>query len=125
MNLLLDTHVLLWWCGNSARLSKRASEAIANPQNNVYVSVASAWEIAIKEALGKLRTPEPVEDAVAKNRFLPLGISFLHARQSGMLPNHHRDPFDRMLVAQAQIEELMVITHDELFRPYEVKILWT
>jgi PIN domain nuclease of toxin-antitoxin system len=124
VNLLLDTHVFLWWCDNSPKLGKLASDAIANPQNDVYVSVASAWEIAIKEALGRLKTPEPVEDAVIKNDFSPLGISFQHARIAGSLPNHHRDPFDRMLVAQAQADGLVLVTRDELIRPYKVNVLW-
>ncbi|MGE0681521.1 MAG: type II toxin-antitoxin system VapC family toxin [Candidatus Binatia bacterium] len=124
MNLLLDTHVFLWWCGNNPKLGKLAIDAIANSQNVVYVSVASAWEIAIKEALGRLKTPEPVEDAVIQNEFSPLGISFQHARTAGSLPNHHRDPFDRMLVAQAQVDELVFVTRDELIRPYKIKVLW-
>ncbi len=125
VNLLLDTHVFLWWCDNSPNLSKEASDTIADPQSIVYVSVVSAWEIAIKEALGRLKTPEPVEDAVAKNGFLPMGISFQHARTAGALPNHHRDPFDRMLVAQTQVDGLVLVTHDELFRPYGANVLWT
>jgi len=124
VDLLLDTHVFLWWCDNSPKLGKLANEAIANPRNVVYVSVASAWEIAIKETLGRLKTPEPVEDAVTENEFSPLSISFQHARLAGSLPNHHRDPFDRMLVAQAQADGLVLVTRDERIRPYTVKVLW-
>lgn len=99
--------------------------AIANPDNTIYVSVASAWEIAIKEALGRLKPPGLVEGAVEKNGFSPLGISFAHARTAGALPPHHRDPFDRMLVAQAQADSLVIVTHNALLRPYQVDILWT
>ena len=125
MNLLLDTHVFLWWCDQNSQLKDEASEAIANPDNTIYISVASAWEIAIKEALGRLKTPGQVEDAVEKNRFSPLGISFAHARTAGALPLHHRDPFDRMLVAQAQTDRLVIVTHDSILQPYQVDILWT
>lgn len=125
MNLLLDTRVFLWWCDQNSQLKDEVSEAIANPDNTIYISVASAWEIAIKEALGRLKTPGQVEDAVEKNGFSPLGISFAHARTAGALPRHHRDPFDRMLVAQAQADRLVIATHDSLLRPYQVDILWT
>ena len=125
MNLLLDTHVFLWWCDQNPKLKDEASKAIANPDNTIYISVASAWEIAIKEALGRLKTPGQVEDAVEKNGFSPLGISFAHARTAGALPLHHRDPFDRMLVAQARTDRLVIVTHDSLLQPYQVDILWT
>ena len=125
MNLLLDTHVFLWWCDQNTQLKDEASEAIANPHNTIFISVASAWEIAIKEALGRLKTPGSVEDAVEKNGFSPLGMSFAHARTAGALPLHHRDPFDRMLVAQAQVDGLVIVTHDSLLQPYQVDILWT
>lgn len=128
MNLLLDTHVFLWWCGQNSRLGKEASDAIANPDNTIHVSLATAWEIAIKEALGRLKMPGLVEYAVEKNGFSPLGISFAHARVAGALPLHHRDPFDRMLIAQARVDQLVFVTHDasiQPYEPYEIDVLWT
>lgn len=120
MRLLLDTHVFLWWCGNDARLSRELRKKLTDPRVIVHVSAASAWEIAIKQALGRLRIPEPVEKAVAASGFLPLDITFEHARVAGGLPDHHRDPFDRMLVAQAQVEGLALATYDARLAPYGV-----
>ncbi len=125
MNLLLDTHVFLWWCDQNSRLGKEASDEIANPDNTIHVSLATAWEIAIKEALGRLKMPGLVEDAVEKNGFSPLGISFAHARAAGALPLHHRDPFERMLIAQARVDQLVFVTHDASIQPYEIDVLWT
>ena len=124
MNLLLDTHVFLWWCEDNPQLGVLGREAIADRRNTIYLSAASVWEIAIKEALRKLQLPEPVEEAVVGNGFLALPIDFRHARIAGALPLHHRDPFDRMLVAQTQAEGLVLMTRDELIRPYKVNILW-
>lgn len=124
MNLLLDTHVLLWWCQDHLRLRRsRAAAAIADPMNVVHVSAASAWEIAIKESLGRLATPEPLEAAVARTGFLPLAIDFRHARAAGRLPPHHRDPFDRMLVAQALVERFVLVTHDARLARYGAELL--
>ena len=124
MNLLLDTHVLLWWCQDHPRLrGSRAARAIADPTNLVRVSAASAWEIAIKEAIGRLSTPEPLESAVARSGFLPLPIDFRHARAAGRLPPYHHDPFDRMLVAQALVENLVLVTHDGRLERYGAEIL--
>jgi len=125
MNLLLDTHVFLWWCAQNPRLSTAATQAIADPDNTIFFSLASAWEIAIKQALGRVKTPEPIEDAVQKNEFSPLEISFEHARVAGTLPPHHRDPFDRMLIAQAKVDRLTFVTHDSSMQPYEIDLLWT
>jgi PIN domain nuclease of toxin-antitoxin system len=125
MNLLLDTHVFLWWCDQNPQLSTEATQAIADPDNTIFFSLASAWEIAIKQALGRVKTPEPLENAVQKNRFSPLGISFEHARVAGSLPRHHRDPFDRMLIAQAKVDRLTFVTHDSSMQPYEIDLLWT
>lgn len=125
MNLLLDTHVFLWWCDDHKRLTRAARQAIASPENTIYLSVASAWELAIKQALGRVKVAGELEEAVRSNDFLPLGISFEHARVAGLLPQHHGDPFDRMLIAQAKTDGLTLVTHDVLFRPYGVKALWT
>jgi PIN domain nuclease of toxin-antitoxin system len=125
MNLLLDTHVFLWWCDRHRHLTREARQAIADPDNTVFFSVASAWELAIKQALGRVRIPEAVEDTVLSNDFSPLGINFEHARVASLLPRHHADPFDRMLIAQARVDGLTFVTHDSSVRPYDVAVLWT
>jgi PIN domain nuclease of toxin-antitoxin system len=121
--LLLDTHVFLWWQAADRRLARRVQTAIENA-DLVFVSVASAWECSIKVALGKLRLPGPFEDAVEQSGFEKLLISFAHAHAAGRLPPHHSDPFDRMLVAQAAAETLVVVTHDRQFAAYDVRVLW-
>jgi PIN domain nuclease of toxin-antitoxin system len=121
--LLLDTHVFLWWCGEDSALRGPARAAIAAPENLVYVSIASAWEIAIKEGLGRLRTPAPVDEALRANGFSELPITLAHARRVGSLPQHHRDPFDRMLIAQALIEGLVLVTRDRQAAAYGVDLL--
>jgi len=124
VRLLLDTHAFLWWTDESSRLSPETRRAIGAAEA-VFVSSASAWEVAIKMKLGKLRTPGPFEEAVDKSRFDKLLIEFRHAAAAGSLANHHGDPFDRMLIAQAQLEGLTVVTHDRNFEPYGVPIVWT
>jgi len=122
-NLLLDTHVFLWWRMNDASLSEQSREAIATA-DLVFVSAASAWEVAIKSALDKLRFPGGLEKAVIESGFEKLPISFVHAEIAGSLPPHHNDPFDRMLVAQAITERLTLVTNDRRLEPYDVSILW-
>ena len=122
MNLLLDTHVLLWWLAGEP-MAPDTSAHITDPANYVAVSAASVWEIALKRALGKLRVEESVVDHVQSGGFEPLPISLAHAERAGALPSHHRDPFDRMLVAQAQLEHLHVVTRDPAFDAYDVKVL--
>jgi PIN domain nuclease of toxin-antitoxin system len=121
--LLLDTHVFLWWRADSRRLRRLARDAIADAEI-VFVSAASAWEAAIKVALGRLRIPESIEAGVVDSGFEKLPISFAHAEGAAGLPSHHSDPFDRMLVAQARIEKLTLVTHDQRMRFYDVQILW-
>ncbi|MGH9113000.1 MAG: type II toxin-antitoxin system VapC family toxin [Acidimicrobiales bacterium] len=123
MSLLLDTHVLLWWLADDRRLVAAARDAIADPSTAVYVSAASAWEIAVKRALGKLKAPPDLASAVAESGFDALAIAFDHAVAAGDLPRHHDDPFDRMLVAQAQAEHLTLATADHRIDPYDVPIL--
>jgi PIN domain nuclease of toxin-antitoxin system len=119
VRLLLDTHVLLWWLADDRKLGKSAREVIANPNNDVLVSSASLWEAAIKAALGRLEIElDDLEDAILRNGFQPLPIGFRHAITAGRLPAVHRDPFDRMLIAQASVEELRVISHDRVFERY-------
>ncbi len=124
MKLLLDTHVFLWWSGDDQRLKGEAREAIANAER-VVVSAASAWEAAIKSAAGKLQLLTPFEEAVEINRFEKLPVEFRHAAATAVLPPHHGDPFDRMLIAQALTEGLTLVTHDRLFAQYGVSVLWT
>ncbi len=120
MRLLLDTHVLLWWLANDPCLGAEARAAIADPDAEVMVSAASAWEIAIKKALGRLDAPDDLETQLTRHRFAPLPVAVRHALLAGALPRHHDDPFDRMLVAQAQIEGLTIVTRDERLEPYAV-----
>lgn len=122
MRLLLDTHVFLWWREASERLRPDAVAAISEAEA-VFVSAATAWEVAIKVALGKLRLPGPLEPAVEESRFDKLPITFAHAAAVAALSPHHKDPFDRMLIAQAVVEQLTIVTHDRRFRPYGVGVL--
>lgn len=123
MSLLLDTHALLWWLFDIPALSKEARSVIGDPLRTVYISAASVWEIAIKKRLGKLKAPENLEDAMAANAFHELPISVAHATEAGVLPMHHYDPFDRMLVAQARLENLTLVTRDEEIARYGVPVL--
>lgn len=120
MTLLLDTHVLLWWLGDPGQLSKHAKRAIQDGSNRVYISAAVAWEIAIKKSLGKLDVPDDLEEMMGANRFLPLPVTIAHALGVLSLPNHHRDPFDRMLIAQALHEGFRLVTRDREIAKYPV-----
>lgn len=122
--LLLDTHSFIWWRENSPRLRGHAREGIASA-SVVFVSVASAWEAAIKIALGKLQLPESFEAGVIAAGFDKLPIAFRHAEAVATLAQHHSDPFDRMLVAQAICERLTLVTHDRRFAAYGIDVLWT
>ena len=128
MRLLLDTHVFLWWIGDDPRLSLPAREAITKAENEIFLSVASAWEISVKTRLGKLTLPSDVEsflpDQIQRNAISILPIGLAHALRVSRLPIHHRDPFDRMLVAQAQAEKLTLVTADASIRLYDVKLCW-
>lgn len=124
MRLLLDTHALLRWLADED-LTDQVREAIADPGNLVMVSAASAWEISIKKALGKLTAPDDIERQVDEGGFTPLPITIAHGIAAGQLPRHHDDPFDRMLIAQAFAEGLTVVTHDKRFADYEVPTLLT
>jgi PIN domain nuclease of toxin-antitoxin system len=121
---LLDTHVVLWWLDDDATLSERAREAITDPANEVVVSAASAWEIAIKRALGKLNAPQDLFDVLDAQEFSWLPVSIAHAAAVEGLPTHHSDPFDRLLIAQAGIEDLPIVTADGRFGPYDVRVCW-
>jgi len=121
VNLLLDTHVLIWW-DEGRRLSPEARRAIRGAEA-VYVSAASAWEIAIKIGLGRLRPSRTVEQAAADSGFLELPVTFRHAELVAQLPPHHHDPFDRLLVAQAEAERLTLVTRDPVFQRYSGEII--
>ncbi len=123
MTLLLDTHVLLWWLDDPKLLSKAAQRAIREGGNTVYVSAAVVWEIAIKKALGKLTAPDDLEAPMTASRFLPLPITIPHALAVLTLPDHHRDPFDRMLIAQALHEKLRLVTRDQDIQKYPVPLI--
>lgn len=125
MKILLDTHVLLWWFANSPMLSQKAREVIGNIQNVVFISAVSAWEITIKKALGKLEAPDDLESAITISRFEVLPIHIKHAIGVGNLALHHTDPFDRLLISQAKIEDLTFITHDERMSAYNIPIIQT
>lgn len=124
MRLLLDTHALLWWLADDPKLGRAAREAIADPDAIVHVSAASLWEIAIKANLGKLDLGgADLAVEVPANGFVELPIGARHALAAGALPRHHDDPFDRMLVAQAQLEDLVVVSRDPTFPRYGVSVL--
>jgi len=118
VKVLLDTHVLLWWLANDDSLPRDARRIIRDGANRAFVSAASAWEIAIKRALGKLDAPAELETALQESQFETLAITVRHAVTAGALPGHHGDPFDRMLVAQSQLEGLTLITHDRRLTAY-------
>ena len=121
--LLLDTHVLLWWLSNVSELAENARVQIADPRNDVFVSAITGWEIAVKRAKGRLTAPENLAALVAERGFIHLPLTFHHAEQAGNLPVHHRDPFDRFLIAQAQAEGLVLVTRDARIPLYGVRTL--
>ncbi len=121
MNLLLDTHVVIWW-DEGRRLSAQARRAI-HEAGDVYVSAASAWEVAIKTGLGRLKPSRTVEQAAAESGFLELPVTFRHAARVAGLPPHHRDPFDRLLIAQAAEEGLLLVSRDPAFAAYGVRVV--
>jgi len=120
---LLDTHALLWWLSNPKRLSAKARRVLTAGENTVFVSAAAAWEMSIKRALGRLDFPDDLEDALDSQAFTVLPIELDHALGAGDLPLHHGDPFDRMQIAQALLEDLVVITRDDAFEAYGVRVL--
>jgi len=123
MKLLLDTHVLLWALAESPELARDLRRKIADPSNDVLVSTASVREIAIKKRLGKLDAPDNLLEVLEASDFSPLSINFVHAAAAGSLPAHHDDPFDRMLIAQAQSEGLILVTADRRLRAYHVELM--
>jgi PIN domain nuclease of toxin-antitoxin system len=128
VRLLLDTHAFLWWVTDDDRLSERAGELIADGANDVYFSAASAWEIAIKAGLGRIRLPDEAwtftPDQLERNAFQALPVHVAHAVAVITLPDVHRDPFDRMLVAQAITEGLTIVSADPELARYAVPVVW-
>jgi len=128
MRLLLDTHTLLWWLDGDQRLPESSRFAIGEASNQVFVSAASAWEIATKVRIGKLSGAVEVADRfseiIAEQAFASLSITVEHARRAGLLPGDHRDPFDRMLIAQSQIERLTLVSNETLFDQFGCERLW-
>jgi PIN domain nuclease of toxin-antitoxin system len=128
VKLLLDTHALLWWILDTKDLSRKARAAISSFNNEIYVSAVTAWEIATKSRIGKLPAAEPLAhsmtESIDKLGFRELAISINHAQRAGLLSGYHRDPFDRLLIAQAQAENLILISNEKIFDDYHVQRLW-
>jgi len=128
VRLLLDTHAFLWWVDGTHPVGRRAKTAVANPDNEVFLSIASCWEIAIKVSLGKLRLPKAADrfiaDQVSLNGFTLLEASLRHVCRVADLPFHHRDPFDRVLIAQSLIEEVPIVSNERVFDAYGVNRIW-
>ena len=128
MRVLIDTHALLWFLNNSPRLSRRARSLIIEPRNEVLVSVGSLWKVVIKASLGRLELEEPFEELIPAQldaeRIEVLPIELRHLAALGGLPFHHRDPFDRLIIAQAVAEGIPVVSRDREFDPYPVEVLW-
>jgi PIN domain nuclease of toxin-antitoxin system len=128
MRALLDTHAFLWWNMEDPQLSLRAKEIIAHGENEIFLSAASVWEISIKAAKGKLVLPEPPAQYIASRmglyRFQPLLVQINHAARVYDLPPHHDDPFDRMLIAQSQVEGMPLLSTDAEIRKYQVEVIW-
>jgi PIN domain nuclease of toxin-antitoxin system len=123
MNLLLDTHMLLWWLEDNPHLSEAGRNSIANPDNLIVLSAVVIWEIRIKQALGKLEIAPNFYRVIKNQGFELLSITADHAYAAGDLPMHHRDPFDRMLIAQAKLEGLSIVTHDAVFKRYGISVM--
>lgn len=123
MNVLLDTHVVLWALAAPQRLSARVQDIVTDPRHTVAISAATVWEVEIKRQLGKLRAPDGLAAECLDRGFDELAIVFAHAEVAGRLPRHHDDPFDRILIAQAIVEGYDIITADEAFRRYDVRVI--
>ena len=128
MKLLLDTHAFLWWIGDNPNLSSKARRLCEDGNNEIFFSAASGWEMAIKAGLGRLVLPDPPEEFIVgnlkANAFQILPVHLNHTCRVRSLPDHHRDPFDRLLVAQAQIEGLGLVSKDEVMSRYPVEVFW-
>jgi PIN domain nuclease of toxin-antitoxin system len=123
MKYLLDTHTLLWWLEDNPTLSRKAKQAISSVTNSIFISAVSAWEITIKKSLKKLEAPDNLEEMIKFNSFISLPITIAHTMEIGKLPHYHDDPFDRLLIAQAQYEKLTLITRDTRIIKYDVTVI--
>ena len=121
--LLLDTDVFLWWLSDDPQLGKVARLAISDPRNQVFISAVSTWEVSIKKSSGKLSAPDDLDAIVEEEGFSKLPISLYHGDQAGLLPQYHKDPFDRMLVAQAQTEGLVIVTNGKFVTQYNIRTM--
>lgn len=128
MRLLLDTHAFLWWLAGDTRLTVKARDAINAGTNQTYVSAASAWEISTKFRIGKLSQASnvalDVQSAIASQGFLELAVTVAHGQRAGAIPTEHRDPFDRMLVAQAMLEQMAFVSNETRFDSFALNRLW-
>jgi len=128
MKLLLDTHTFIWIVSDSSKLSNKVATLFSSEENQVYLSSVNLWEIQIKTQLGKLKLDGTLSDIVSKqiseNQLEPLSVNFDHVMQLDNLPIHHKDPFDRLLIAQAQSEELTLLSKDAVFEQYDVQVIW-
>jgi len=123
MKILLDTHIFIWWMEKNKRLSKDIFNLLNNPQNQIFLSVASVWELIIKKAKKKLKTPKDVQGGIKASGFIPINIEMLHVLDLEKLPMHHNDPFDRIIISQAKIEHLTLITADKKIWKYNLALL--
>ena len=123
MKLLLDTHILIWWLSQDRRLSQLETDIIADPDNLIFISAATAWEIVVKKMIGKLEAPDNLPVALAENNFLELPITIDHSQKLYQLPLHHNDPFDRIMIAQAISEDLTFMTRDAKIALYEIRTI--
>jgi PIN domain nuclease of toxin-antitoxin system len=128
MNLLLDTHTFVWWRDDPEKLSAKAFELISDPDNEVYLSVVSAWELQIKIALNKVELKESLRSSIEEeqqtNGFLLLPVTLPHVLHLEHLPSHHKDPFDRLLISQAAVENMHLVSGDARFTDYSISLLW-
>lgn len=128
MNLLFDTHTFIWWASEPAQLSERVLTLCQNPENTLFLSVVSVWEMQIKSSLGKLSLAQPLAKMIEKeqtqNAIQVLHISLAHVLALQTLPDYHKDPFDRLLVAQAKLEDAILLSKDALIEKYPVEVIW-
>jgi len=123
MNYLIDTHIFLWWLDDNKKLKKHVKSIISDPENIIYLSAASAWEMSIKKSLGKLKIDFDLSDELKINGIEPLPITMAHCKVVEYLPYHHQDPFDRMLIAQSKSDNITLISHDKTLGIYDANVL--